>query len=248
MAGEPRGEPDTAPIASFALPAVEPGLLPASLGGSDVSQKTFLMPRRLAALVAALAVGLAGCGGGVAAAGGSKGLDGVGVSLPAKKPDIVLTATTGRPYNVWAATQGYVTLLFFGYTHCPDECPTHMANIATALRHMSPSVARHVKVLFVTTDPHRDTAPVLRAWLNNFSQSFIGLSGTFQQIQTAETDVGLPLATAHPLPGGGYSVQHAAVVLAFTTDNLSHVVYPSGLGTAAWLHDLPKLVKGWPAA
>ncbi|PZR79544.1 MAG: SCO family protein [Candidatus Aeolococcus gillhamiae] len=204
----------------------------------------------------------AGCGGTTQAAiqvqGQGRvpaGLEGVLQSPPQPKPSFVLADTSGRPYDLAGATQGYATLLYFGYTHCPDECPTHMANIAAALSQVEPQVSSHVKVVFVTTDPPRDTPAVIRKWLDNFSTSFIGLSGTEAQIQAAEAGTGIdPNAGSEPtvpgatttIPTGDYSVTHAAYVLAFTTDNLAHVIYPSGLGVKAWVHDLPELVRGWP--
>jgi protein SCO1/2 len=90
------------------------------------------------------------------------------------KPNFTLTDTNGNPYDLDGQTQGYLTALYFGYTNCPDVCPTHMANIAAALRQLPASVTSHIKVLFVTTDPARDTPAVLRAWLNNFDPTFIG--------------------------------------------------------------------------
>jgi protein SCO1/2 len=140
-------------------------------------------------------------------------------------------------------------LLYFGYTHCPDVCPTHMANIAGALQQLPPTVDSHIKVVFVTTDPARDTPAVLRTWLDHFDPSFVGLTGTMAQIQAAAAASGLPpsiIDTTDRLPDGSYSVEHAAEVDAFTSDNLDHVVYPSGYTEKDWVNDLPKLVKGWP--
>src|SRR5713101_108846 len=98
------------------------------------------------------------------------------VTPPLPKPTFTLTDTSGAPFDFWLETQGYVTLLFFGYTHCPDECPLHMANIAASFHKMPTEVRDQVKVVFVTTDPTRDSATVLRAWLDHFDKRFIGLT------------------------------------------------------------------------
>src|SRR6185369_9103221 len=90
------------------------------------------------------------------------------VTPPLTKPQFTLTNTSGASFDFRAETQGYVTLLFFGYTHCPDECPLHMAAIATSLKQLAPEVRGQVKVVFVTADPARDTPSVLRAWLDRF--------------------------------------------------------------------------------
>jgi protein SCO1 len=100
------------------------------------------------------------------------------VTPPLPKPKFTLTDTSGAPFDFWSQTQKYVTLLFFGYTYCPDECPLQMANIASSLQELSPEVREQVKVVFVTTDPARDSAPKLRAWLDQFDRRFIGLTGS----------------------------------------------------------------------
>jgi protein SCO1 len=223
------------------------------------SRSGWVVMARVVMLLASLALALVACGTGNSAHPAihvlnapktPKGLRGVVQSPGLPKPNLTLVDTAGHPYNLTAQTQGKVTLLYFGYTHCPDVCPTHMANIATALHQLPASVTSQVTVVFVTTDPQRDTTTLLRAWLDHFDRSFIGLTGTVDQIQAAEAAAGLPPSTpdsSHPLPGGGYSVEHAAQVELFTTDNLTHVEYPSGYSASDWTNDLPILVRGWPA-
>ena len=92
------------------------------------------------------------------------------VTPPLPKPRFVLTDTSGAPFDFWNRTQGSVTLLFFGYTNCPDQCPMHMANIGVALKKLPPGVAGQVKLVFVTTDPARDTRAELRRWLDSFDK------------------------------------------------------------------------------
>ncbi len=208
---------------------------------------------RLALLLSPLlagAVALSACASSSAASvpGAPKGIRGVVQSPGAPKPDFSLADTSGKTFNLPAETAGDVTLLYFGYTHCPDVCPTHMANIAAAMRQLPDTVTSHIKVVFVTTDPARDTPTVLRAWLDHFDPAFIGLTGTVDQIHAAETASGLPNSATEDLGNGNYAVDHAAQVDAFTTDNLDHVVYPSGYTERDWVNDLPKLVRGWPGS
>ncbi|HLJ14350.1 MAG TPA: SCO family protein [Bryobacteraceae bacterium] len=99
------------------------------------------------------------------------------VTPPLPKPRFVLTDTSGAPFDFWNRTQGSVTLLFFGYTNCPDQCPMHMSNIGVALKKLPPGLADQVKLVFVTTDPARDTRVELRRWLDNFDKHFVGLTG-----------------------------------------------------------------------
>src|SRR5579863_4228193 len=100
------------------------------------------------------------------------------VTPPLPKPSFTLSTTSGDKFDFRSKTDGYVTLLFFGYTNCPDVCPMHMSNIGTALRKMPANLADQVKLVFVTTDPARDSREVLRSWLDHFDKRFIGLTGT----------------------------------------------------------------------
>src|SRR6516164_9615965 len=129
------------------------------------------------------------------------------VTPPLPKPKFTLTDTSGALFDFWLETKSYITLLFFGYTHCPDECPLHMANIANSLQQLSPEVREQVKVVFVTTDPDRDSAPVLRTWLDNFDRSFVGLTGSEAAVAAAERAANIPPAskTAHTAHDYGVS-------------------------------------------
>jgi protein SCO1 len=164
------------------------------------------------------------------------------------KPSFRLVDTSGRPFDFAADTKGRTTLLYFGYTHCPDECPTAMADVAAALRRTDPATAQHVMVVFVTTDPWRDDKAVLRKWLDRFSPSFIGLTGTPAQIAAAEVAMGMPLSRRQAAPksygSGKYAVTHFAAVLAYGRDDRLATLYPSGITPAEIAADLPVLVKG----
>lgn len=169
------------------------------------------------------------------------------ITPPLRKPSFVLTDTSGAPYDFRNRTQDSVTLLFFGYTYCPDQCPMHMANIGVALKRLPSDVADQVKLVFVTTDPTRDTPIVLRRWLRSFDKRFIGLTGTEAALEMAQRAAGVPLAQKGDARKGSYSVEHANFVLAYTRDNLAHVIYPGGVSKDDWVHDLPLLVKEtWP--
>ena len=165
------------------------------------------------------------------------------VSPPLPKAKFTLTDTSAAPYDFWQKTEGYVTLVFFGYTHCPSECPLHMANIAMALKRMPASVAEQIKVVFVTTDPGRDNPNVLRSWLDYFDKRFIGLTGSEAAIEAAQQASGVPPARKTPLTNREYELGHASFVIAYTKDNLAHVIYPGGINQNDWVQDLPRLVK-----
>jgi protein SCO1 len=170
----------------------------------------------------------------------------VSPSLP--KPKFILTDTSGAPFDLGPKTNGYVTLLFFGYTHCPDMCPAQMSMIARALAKMPSDVSDQFKVVFVTTDPARDDAKVLRTWLDHYDKRFIGLTGSEAAIKAAQIAANLPPAQKSAVRSdGAYDVGHASFVLAYTKDNLAHIIYPIGVKLEDLSHDLPLLVKEtWP--
>ena len=209
--------------------------------------------------IVAMAIALATMAGATACGSGSNGpqaldqptratLHGAIPDSHAPKPSFQLVDTSGRPFDLAADTKGRATLLYFGYTHCPDECPTAMADVATALRRTDPAIAKQVVVVFVTTDPWRDNRKVLRKWLDRFSSSFIGLTGNPSQIAAAEVAMGMPISRREAAPkrygSGKYAVTHFAAVLAYGRDGRVATLYPSGITPAEIAADLPVLVKG----
>jgi protein SCO1/2 len=177
------------------------------------------------------------------------GLHGVKLTPPHAKSDFTLDDTDGKPFHFVRDTHGAVTLLYFGYTNCPDVCPTHLANIAQAMKKLSPEDQAKVRVVFVTTDPNRDTPERLRSWLDNFDKRFIGLRGGLDSVNTIASHFGLPPSTIEPMnPGAAgpqamYGMGHAAQVLAYSADDSLRTEYPSGFTVADWVNDLPRLGK-----
>ena len=184
-----------------------------------------------------------------------------------ERPDFELTTTDGKPFDFRAETAGTPTLVYFGYTNCPDECPTAMADIAAALRKTPADVREDVQVILVTTDPERDTPKVLREWLDKFDTGFIALTGTQADIDAAQQAVGFkPAQKAGPIPtlpgrpnehehkpgtaphthNGplGYGVNHANVIFAYSADDTLPVVYTAGVTPSDIAADLPALAAG----
>jgi protein SCO1/2 len=188
-----------------------------------------------------------GGGGATEVQGDGAGWHGAVLRDPAPRPDFTLTDTTGAPYDFRAETRGRLTLLFFGYTSCPDVCPIHMATLSAALE--QPGMPDPI-VVFVTTDPVRDTPERLRSWLDNFGTDFVGLTGTPEQIAAAEEAAGVArsiVAAGDATPEGDYEVGHAAQIIAYTPDDLSHLQYPFGVRRQDWEADLPRMLDTWDA-
>ncbi|MCC7364449.1 MAG: SCO family protein [Dehalococcoidia bacterium] len=168
------------------------------------------------------------------------------VTPPFDKPDIVLTDTDGNPFDLRKETEGELTLLYIGYTHCPDICPTHMLEVADAMEQLGAEDAAKLNVVFITADPARDTPEVMRKWLDHFSTSFIGLTGTEEQINSVHDQLHMAHPTFTDLGDGNYAVSHAALVLAYTEDNVAPLAFPNGFELENWVHDLNKLIdEGW---
>lgn len=186
--------------------------------------------------------------------GPGTGLHGTVLPEPRPKGDFTLTATDGETFRFREETDGDVTLLFFGYTHCPTACPVQMATLGAAYGKLSWDVRDEVRVLFVTTDPARDTLARLRSWLDNFHESFVGLRGSREEVNAIMESYGLPpsridsSATGPGSPGDGYTVGHAAHVLVFTPDGRLRMTYPTGTRQTAWVEDLRKLAREGGAA
>lgn len=209
--------------------------------------------KKFAALALAhVMVGVAGsgCGGGSAETPLDRvresGFRGITLEVPTPKVDFTLTDTEGRPFHFLAETEGYITLLFFGYTYCPDICPVHLANLAAVLKEMPWDVRSRIRLVFVSTDPDRDTPERIREWLDAFDRSFIGLRGEIDEVNRIQASFGLPPAQVQGGDSTNYIIGHASQILAFGTDNLARLAYPFGTRQADWSHDLPRLVRQGP--
>jgi len=163
------------------------------------------------------------------------------VTPPLPKPSFTLTDTSGAAFDFRNSTDGYVTLLYFGFCHCTTACPTQMAFLSGAMRNLPQNVRDQIKVVFVTTDPERDNPRMIHTWLSRVDRSFIGLTGSIADIRKAETAAKMP-QTIKP-------DEHAAFIVVYTKDDLGHVIYPVGITQADWIHDLPLLVTAsWTTA
>lgn len=166
---------------------------------------------------------------------------------PGPRPDFALVDMHGEEVGFREATKGHIALLFFGYTNCPDICPVHMAGIAAVLRDLPWEVRDRIRVVFVSTDPERDTPERMREWLGGFDPRFIGLRGDMEKVNRIQAELGLPISVrlTEPADGAdrsGYEVGHAAQVMVFGAGD-RRLAYPFGTRQADWKHDLPLLVS-----
>jgi protein SCO1 len=204
--------------------------------------------RYAAGLFAVLAMALVACSAGAGAGAAPAGPTPTATAFrgptfvqPHPRPSFVLTDQHGKRYDFAARTKGKTTFLFFGYTHCPDICPTTMADIAAALRAQPPKLRDAVQVVFVTTDPKRDTPKALAAWLANFdpdlTTKFVGLTGPQSEVDTAQRSAGVQVAEDN-------GQTHSAQLLLYGPDDVSRVFYLAGSTVDDIAHDLPLVMRG----
>lgn len=165
---------------------------------------------------------------------------------PVPRPALVLTDTEGRPYDL-RADNGGVTALFFGYTQCPDICPTTMADLATARRELSASQREKVTVVFVTEDPENDTPAVLREWLDRFDEDFVGLIGGDGRTDAVLDQLHLPRTEGHVDPAGEPThedgeLEHSGVVYLFGPEDESTVLHSGGTTVDQYISDMRGLL------
>lgn len=206
---------------------------------------TSRLRRPLVALLAALAaaVVLAACGG------GGSGLAALELA-PKPLPSATFTDTSDQSYDPAAHAKGVITVLYFGYTNCPDVCPTTMADLGKALRTMPKSVAQDVQVVFVTSDPARDTTAVMRTWLGHFDagvpRPFIGLRSDVATTDAYGGKLGIALAPPTTGKDGTVEVTHGDSVIIVDPKGVARWVWLEGVASPAstYAADLEKIHAG----
>jgi protein SCO1 len=206
-------------------------------------------------LLAALAVLLAACGPASATAFtasdlgvGEDGWRGIPLELePARTlPDVTLQDVDGEDVAVADEFAGSPTLLFFGYTSCPDICPIHLRTIASAMSALGMST-QQVEVVFVSVDPERDTPERIEEYLSALQTPFVGLHGDIEVVEEAlaQLDLPGPIVEGEDPRGEGDLIGHPAQVIGFDADGVAQRVWPFGARRADWVADLPLIVDQW---
>jgi protein SCO1/2 len=142
-----------------------------------------------------------------------------GTWFPIARPigELALTADTGRAFSL-RDLQGSPTLVFFGFTHCPDVCPTTLAKLAKVSKL---AALPDLRVLFVSVDPARDTPAVLAQYVHAFDPDFVGATADAREISRIAQKFGVAVARVD-LPGGDYMMDHSAAV--FLLDRRAQIV------------------------
>lgn len=166
------------------------------------------------------------------------GMNGAVLTEPYDVPSVPLSATDGSTYSLASDAEDDLTLVFFGYTHCPDICQVVMADLASAMNRLGDDERSRVGMQFVTTDPARDDEQTLRAYLDRFDPAFGGLTGPLARIVDVGLALGVPIEKGRRMPSGGYEVSHGTQVVGVLPDGTAPIVWTQGTGPEQLAEDI----------
>jgi protein SCO1/2 len=164
------------------------------------------------------------------------------IEPPAAAPDFTLRTAEGKPFRL-SAQRGRVVALYFGYTSCPDVCPTTLAQMADVKAQLGEAAAR-LRVALVTVDPERDSPKRLRTYTTAFDPTFLGLTGSKEALAKVWRAYGV-FAEKKQVAGSplGYLVDHSATTYIVDAEGQLRLALPFGTPTDTFLHDLRTLLK-----
>ncbi len=158
-----------------------------------------------------------------------------GVALmPRHAPGEDAVVTIGGPFHLIDGKghavsdtdyRGKFMLIYFGYTHCPDACPTTLSDLASAIDKLPAADRAHLVPLFITVDPERDTPDMIGDYAQAFGPAMIGLSGSAAEIARAEAEYHV-YAKKHPLKNGDYAMDHSSIVYVMGPDGSYRGILP----------------------
>jgi protein SCO1/2 len=158
---------------------------------------------------------------------------------PRAAPELSLQASSGGKLSL-ASYRGKVILMGFGFTSCPEVCPTTLATLAQARKRLG-AQAEQVQVVYVTVDPERDSAERMRAYLTGFDPTFVGGTGTPAQLAAVRNNYGV-MAERKPL-GSSYTVAHSSSVYLIDQNGLLRGMMPYGRLPDDFVHDVRALLS-----
>ena len=155
--------------------------------------------------------------------------------------DFSLTAAGGKPVRL-SDFRGKLVALYFGYTYCPDVCPTTLAELAAGMRDLGAD-AQQVQVIFISVEPARDTPERLADYVANFDPSFIGITGSPEEIAAVATPLGIYYQAHEGTAATGYLVDHTATVMVLDRQRRLRLLLPFGTTGAQAASDLRALLR-----
>lgn len=162
---------------------------------------------------------------------------------PAPAPSLSeLEYTEGDSVEL-AAYDGELVLLYFGYTSCPDVCPTTLSGVATALDELSDSERDRVNLIMISVDPERDTQSTLENYVEFFDPTFLGATGSRAAIDAVAAQYGIFYEFGEPTDGGWYPVDHTTTLLGISPEGSMRIVWPPGVTADQLTQDMKELLQ-----
>ncbi len=166
-----------------------------------------------------------------------------GMVIQSNQPvtNFTLTSSDGEPVSL-IDFRGKVVMLYFGYTFCPDVCPATMIELSDAMETLGEQ-SEDVQVVMITLDPERDTPEVMRNYVAHFNESFMGLTGTPEELIAVTAPMGIFYERHEGSSASGYLIDHTATVAVLDKEGKLRLVYPFGITGAEMAADLKYLVR-----
>lgn len=199
-------------------------------------------PKFTAALAGAALFMLAGCGADPASGPSPDGVDLRGASIGG---DFTLTSNRGTPVS-WDDFAGQYRLVYFGFTYCPDICPTDIQRISQGMKQFeeaSPERAAKVQPIFISVDPERDTPAVMDEFVSNFHPRLIGLTGTPEEIEATKKAFGVQASKDPAGDDGNYNISHTTFTYLFAPDGAPLGIVPTDRLAAGVAAELDQWVR-----
>jgi len=155
--------------------------------------------------------------------------------------DFTLTDQDGQPVRL-SDYHGKLVVLFFGYTHCPDVCPTTLARLNQVMRQLG-EAGKSVQVLFVSVDPERDTPAVLKQFLSHFNPMFVGLTGQAEEVAAVNTAFGVYVKKEEVGSAAGYLVTHTTRIYVIDREGRLVLTFPADTPVEDIAADLKHLLE-----
>ncbi|GAA4366331.1 SCO family protein [Nocardioides caricicola] len=197
--------------------------------------------RRAATAAAVLLLTLTGCGGGSDES--AEEFHGTELDPPFEVSSTPLTDTEGQPFSLTEDTDRELTLVFFGYINCPDICQVVMSNLSSAMTRLDDADRERVDVVYVTTDPARDTQEAIAEYLPQFDPDFVGLTGELDTIVEVAKPLGVGITQGEKLPSGGYDVTHGTTITGIDADDEGTVYWDGNTSSADFAADIHTLLN-----
>jgi protein SCO1/2 len=166
-----------------------------------------------------------------------------GMVIQSNQPvtNFTLTSSDGEPVSL-IDFRGKVVMLYFGYTFCPDVCPATMIELSDAMETLGEQ-SEDVQVVMITLDPERDTPEVMQNYVTHFNESFMGLTGTPEELIAVTAPMGIFYERHEGSSASGYLIDHTATVAVLDKEGKLRLVYPFGITGAEMAADLKYLVR-----